>query len=68
MKVRDVDRAPQTADAIRRALHAQSDLRVRDWQELNSGLFGALELEKLAMFITLGIAVLIAGFASSHRP
>ncbi|MCB9619041.1 MAG: ABC transporter permease [Sandaracinus sp.] len=62
VKVRDVDRAPQTADAIRRALHAQSDLRVRDWQELNSGLFGALELEKLAMFITLGIAVLIAGF------
>jgi lipoprotein-releasing system permease protein len=62
IKVRDVDRAPLTADAIRRALTAQDDLRVRDWQELNSGLFGALELEKLAMFITLGIAVLIAGF------
>lgn len=62
IKVRDVDRAPLTADAIRRVLTAQDDLRVRDWQELNSGLFGALELEKLAMFITLGIAVLIAGF------
>lgn len=62
VKVRDVDRAPRTADAIRRALTDRSTLRVRDWQDLNSGLFGALELEKLAMFITLGIAVLIAGF------
>ncbi|MEM6959495.1 MAG: ABC transporter permease, partial [Myxococcota bacterium] len=39
-----------------------STLRVRDWQELNKNLFGALALEKLAMFVTLGIAILIAGF------
>ncbi|HKU40775.1 MAG TPA: FtsX-like permease family protein, partial [Polyangiales bacterium] len=38
------------------------ELRVRDWQELNSRLFGALALEKLAMFIALGIAILVASF------
>jgi lipoprotein-releasing system permease protein len=37
-------------------------LRIRDWQELNSRLFGALALEKLAMFLVLGIAVLVASF------
>ena len=29
---------------------------------MNKNLFGALALEKLAMFVTLGIAILIAGF------
>ena len=35
---------------------------MRDWQELNKNLFGALALEKLAMFIALGIAILVASF------
>ncbi|MBX3249201.1 MAG: ABC transporter permease [Myxococcales bacterium] len=64
VKVSNVDRAPEVATAIRRSLveSGRDDLRVQDWQELNRGLFGALALEKLAMFVTLGIAVLIAGF------
>ena len=37
-------------------------LCVRGWQELNKNLFGALALEKLAMFIALGIAILVASF------
>ncbi len=61
VKVGDVARAPEIAGHVREAIGRDS-LRVRDWQELNQGLFGALELEKLAMFITLGIAILIAGF------
>jgi lipoprotein-releasing system permease protein len=61
IKVKNVDTAPATATALRRAL-ARPELRVRDWQELNSRLFGALALEKLAMFIALGIAILVASF------
>jgi len=66
VKTSDVDQAPQIALAIERELEEgvpqRRELRVQDWQELNKNLFGALELEKLAMFVTLGIAILIAGF------
>lgn len=59
--VHEPERAQETAVSIARAL-AQPELRVRAWQELNQNLFGALALEKLAMFIALGIAILVASF------
>ncbi|MAQ14642.1 MAG: hypothetical protein CMN30_07580 [Sandaracinus sp.] len=66
VKTREVDRAPEIAQAIADELETgtpgRPELRVQDWQELNKNLFGALALEKLAMFVTLGIAILIAGF------
>ncbi|MEM9073973.1 MAG: ABC transporter permease [Myxococcota bacterium] len=64
INVADVERAPEVASSVTTALTEidRAELRVRDWQETNQGLFGALALEKLAMFITLGIAILIAGF------
>ena len=66
VKTADVDEAPRIARAIQEDLQTGSpqrpELRVQDWQELNKNLFGALALEKLAMFVTLGIAILIAGF------
>jgi lipoprotein-releasing system permease protein len=49
------------ATAIRGMIR-RPEIRVRDWQELNKRLFGALALEKLAMFITLGIAIVVASF------
>ncbi|MFO0693609.1 MAG: ABC transporter permease [Polyangiales bacterium] len=61
VRVRDVDRAPEIASALAR-LVGRRELRVEDWQARNRNLFGALALEKLAMFVTLGIAVVIAGF------
>jgi lipoprotein-releasing system permease protein len=61
VKVRDIDGAPVTASAIRRTI-GRRELRVRDWQEMNRQLFGALELEKLSMSIFLGMAILVAGF------
>ncbi|MEM7447522.1 MAG: ABC transporter permease [Myxococcota bacterium] len=63
VKVEDVDRAPETAAQVRNSLsRVQPELLVQDWQEVNQQLFGALALEKLAMFITLGIAIMVAGF------
>ena len=61
VKVEDLSQAPTAAVAIRRTL-ARDDLRVQDWQRLNRNLFGALELERLSMFIFLGLAILVAGF------
>jgi lipoprotein-releasing system permease protein len=61
LEERRVDDAPAVAEAIRAAIDRR-DLRVEDWQQRNRNLFGALALEKLAMFLVLGIAILIAGF------
>lgn len=61
VKVRDGDRAEPVAQALASALH-RPELRVRAWQEVNRNLFGALQLEKLAMFIVLGLAILVASF------
>ena len=61
VKVRDGDRAEPVAQALEGAI-GRSELRVRAWQEVNRNLFGALQLEKLAMFIVLGLAILVASF------
>ena len=62
VKVKEVEDAPALAAQLASTI-GLSGLRVRDWKTMNQQLFGALALEKLAMFITLGIAVLIAGFS-----
>ncbi len=62
VKAAEVEDAPALAAGLASTIGAEG-LRVRDWKMMNQQLFGALALEKLAMFITLGIAILIAGFS-----
>ncbi|HEY8432462.1 MAG TPA: ABC transporter permease, partial [Sandaracinaceae bacterium] len=61
VKLDDGERAEPVARAIVAAID-RPELRVRAWQEVNRNLFGALQLEKLAMFVVLGIAILVASF------
>ena len=62
VKVENVDDPSEVTDGLAAAF-SKEGLRVQDWRALNRHLFGALALEKLAMFVTLGIAILVAGFS-----
>jgi lipoprotein-releasing system permease protein len=55
----DPEAAPRVAEAIRRTLN-RSDLTVADWQTLNARFVGALQVEKVMMFIILTLIVLVA--------
>jgi lipoprotein-releasing system permease protein len=54
------------ADAVPIAKHIQDDLGFpywsRDWISMNSSLFSALKLEKIAMFIILTLIIIVASF------
>jgi lipoprotein-releasing system permease protein len=55
----DADRAPQVAEVIRKILK-RDDLKVADWQTLNARFVGALQVERVMMFIILTLIVLVA--------
>ena len=57
--VRDFDKAPQIADALRAA---GPELKVQDWVQLNSHLFASLRLERFAMSVALLFIVVVASF------
>jgi lipoprotein-releasing system permease protein len=61
VKVADAERTSELVAPVEAAV-ARPDLRVRDWRELNKNLFSALKLEKIATFIILSIAILVASF------
>jgi lipoprotein-releasing system permease protein len=56
---------PDDTDAFVRKFQAAfgPHYRVQDWKELNRSLFSALKLEKIAMFLVLGIVILVASFS-----
>jgi lipoprotein-releasing system permease protein len=60
VKVDDVERAPQVAQALRRELGFP--YWTRDWTEMNRNLFAALRIEKVTMFVILVLIVLVAAF------
>lgn len=61
VRVKDVEAVETVTPLVRQAL-ARPDLRVRDWKEMNRNLFSALQLEKIATFLILSIAIAVASF------
>lgn len=69
VRVPDPERVEEFAPAVRAALAGMdpaagkdATIRVRDWVEMNKNLFSALKLEKIATFIILSLAILVASF------
>ena len=60
-KVRDIDDTARVVDGIMRRLGGHP-YAVKDWRTMNKELFSALLLEKIAMFIALGMIVMVASF------
>jgi lipoprotein-releasing system permease protein len=61
IKVDDAENVDAVRPLIEKKLE-RDDIRVRDWKELNKNLFSALKLEKIATFVILSLAILVASF------
>jgi lipoprotein-releasing system permease protein len=59
LEAADPSDAPQIAAALRKSI-GRDDLKVSDWQQLNARFMGALQVERVMMFIILSMIVLVA--------
>ena len=50
-------------DSLRERLAEYDNIQVDDWRTLNSSLFSAIMIEKLAMFVILTSIILVASFS-----
>ena len=60
LKLVDMDRAPQVAEALSRTL--TGELYIRDWSKQNRNWFAAVKTEKKMMFIILTLIIAVAAF------
>jgi len=61
IRVEDPEHIEEVRPLVEKTLSGTA-LQVRDWKELNRNLFSALKLEKIATFIILSLAILVASF------
>jgi lipoprotein-releasing system permease protein len=61
LKLRDVDETSRVVEAVRATIGGHP-YQVKDWRQMNRELFSALLLEKIAMFVGLGMIVVVASF------
>jgi lipoprotein-releasing system permease protein len=61
VRVDDAENADRLTPVVAAAI-ARPELRVRDWREMNKNLFSALKLERIATFLILSIAIIVASF------
>jgi lipoprotein-releasing system permease protein len=59
LELADAAAAPQVAAGLRKSL-GRDDIKVSDWQALNARFMGALQVERVMMFIILSLIVLVA--------
>jgi lipoprotein-releasing system permease protein len=69
IRVPDPERVQDFRPIIEAALAGQAvdgpkgaEIRIRDWMEMNKNLFSALKLERIATFIILSLAIMVASF------
>lgn len=61
IRVEDAENADRLTSGVAAAVE-RTDLRVRDWREMNKNLFSALKLERIATFLILSIEIIVASF------
>jgi lipoprotein-releasing system permease protein len=59
LELADPSAAPRLAEELRRSL-GRNDLKIADWLSLNTRFVGALQVERVMMFIILSLIVLVA--------
>jgi len=60
LRLQDPAAAPELARRVERVLGA--DYLVSDWQQLNAELFTALRVQQIALFLVLGLIVVVSTF------